>query len=696
MTTIASVRTARWWGHWRKPCGSACAALLLAAVGSAQGQIDPTGEGQSPNEPIPTGPAGGSYPGPGDTVPPGTTGGTGGGPSTPGGGPGTPAPGNPFTPSGPTNGPVGYPVPTPAATPTISILDLGPDTATWEIWWNLNRDRFLAIKRSIYAGDAAAGSGGTGLERRRPDPRIVADRVIPALSRVLEKETDPALIAEALIAIARADAGRGLDDPTSTRVLERLSAALSHKQLSVVESAVMALGARGSSRSMPILAAIVEDSAAGRAALARPSVPTRVRAIAALSLGLVGQRGRVDAQRYAAHVLARPLQAKEHVPQDLAGACAAALGLVDLGGPVASDQDAPAASSAASLVHFLQGLADESDRDQLVRGQAVASVGRIAAHAPESVRAAAIVWAVRVATDSARPTPVRQGAAIALGRAARPTDAAHDRAARAALAAMARDTDRLARGLAWVARAEIGARAREEGEKSAALEIQAGLLADFVDAKSSALGFVGLAIGVLAHDSALVAAADGNRALKDNWSRARSPSDASAIGLALGLRFDITAAPLLAERFPREGDAQARAALALGLGMTGSTAVLNGLKTASAPDNHPLVIRDSAIARALLGDRTAAAEMAAMLAGTKSLLAADYASDALAAMGDGTVLDGLLALVADASTPTGRKSRIVRALGAVADASLLPWNEPLRADGHYGAAFEAWNAVVIR
>ncbi len=692
MTTIARVMAA-WRRSW---CASGCAGILLAAVCSAQGQIDPTGQGGNPHDPIPTGPAGGSYPGPGDTVPPGTTGGTGGGPSTPGGGPGPTTPGAPFTPSGPTNGPIGSPMPTPAATPRISIFDLGPDTATWEIWWNLNRDRFLAIKSSIYAGDAAAGVGGTGLAQRRPDPRIIADRVIPALSKVLEKETDPALVAEALIAIARADVGRGLDDPTSERVLERISAALSHKQRSVVESAVMALGARASSRSMPILAAIVEDSAAGRAALARPSVPTRVRAIAALSLGLVAERARIDAQRYAAHVLARPLRTKENVPQDLAGACAAALGLVDLGGPAASDQDAPASSSASSLVHFLQGVADESDRDQLVRAQAVASVGRIAAHAPEPVRAAAIVWAVRVATDSSRPTPVRQGAAIALGRAALPTDSAHDRAARTALAAMARDTDRLARGLAWLARAEIGARAREEGEKSAALEIQSGLLAELAEAKSGALGFVGLALGVLAHDSALVAAADGNRALKDNWSRARSPSDASAIGLALGLRFDITAAPLLAERFAREGDAPARASLALGLGLAGSTAVLTSLKTTSAPDNHPLVIRDSAIARALLADRTAAAEMAALLAGTKSLLAADYASDALAAMGDGTVLDGLVALVADASTPTGRRARIVRALGAVADASLLPWNEPLRADGHYGAASEAWNAVVFR
>ena len=42
----------------------------------------------------------------------------------------------------------------------------------------------------------------------------------------------------------------------------------------------------------------------------------------------------------------------------------------------------------------------------------------------------------------------------------------------------------------------------------------------------------------------------------------------------------------------------------------------------------------------------------------------------------------------------GHPSR--RAARAAADASPLPWNEPLRADDHYGASFDAWNAVVNR
>ncbi len=676
-----------WTTSARVWCSTALVCAFLGAASAAQTPTDPT---QVPGQ-HPAGPAGGSYQGPGDTVP-GTLPGNGTGTTGTGLG-GGPTPGAPTLPGVPTGSPNS---PRPPAAPPISILDLGPDLATWESWWNLNRDRYLAIKRAIYAGDANLPPGGTGLARRRPDARTVADRVLPALSKIVETETDPALIGEALIALARADAGRESDDATSARVVERLAAALSQRQLAVVESAVLALGARGSARSLPLLAALVEDSAAGRTAIARPSVPTRVRAMAALSLGLAATRASVDVQRYATHALSRPLQGRADVPQDLAAACCAALGLVDLGGAPSSDQDLPASSSSHALVQFLQGLADDSGRDQIVRAQAVASVGRVAARADERTRAGAIVWAVRVATDASRPTPVRQAAAIALGRLGKPTESEFDRAARTTLAGMQRDTDRLARGLAWLARAEIGARARTEEDKPATLEIQTGLLADLAEAKSSAQGFVGVALGVLAHDSAIVAALEGNRALKEALPCARNPSDASALGLALGLRFDITSAQLVAERFARDGDAPARASLALGLGMAGATAYLPVLKSASGPENHPLVIRDASIARALLGDTTACTEMASLLASTKSLLAADFASDALAAMGDATVLDTLVGLVADTQAGASRRTRAVRALGAVADASLLPWNEPLRADGHFGAAFESWNATVYR
>ncbi|MCY2960167.1 MAG: hypothetical protein NTY35_08375 [Planctomycetota bacterium] len=564
------------------------------------------------------------------------------------------------------------------------------------MWWGLNRDRFLAIKSVLYAADANAAPAGTGLARRRPDPRLVAERVLPILIGVIEADSDPALVGEALLALARADLGRDIDDGASGRAVDRISSALSHRQLSVVESALMALGARGASRSIPVLAAILEDSPTGRIAVGRDEVPTRLRSIAALALGLAAGRGRVDVQRYAAHALTRPLRARDGVPQDLDAACAAALGLVDLGGGPASDQDLPAASSSAALVRFLTGLADEPDRDQVVRAQCAASAGRVAARGDERTRAAAIVWATGVAGDAARPTMVRQGAAIALGRLGRPDDSAPDRAARTALAALVRDSDRLVRGLAWLARGEIGARARQEEQKTAALEIQTELFADFAEAKSGGTGFLSLALGLFAHDSALVAAADGNRVLKEAWSRARSPSESSAIGLALGLRLDVASAPLLAERFPHEGDATARAALALGLGLSGATAVLPILRVVSVGENHPLVVRDASIARALLGDATAAAEMLALLANTRSLLVADFAADALAAVGDGTSIEALAALAKDPEMATGRRTRIVRALGAVADASLLPWNEPLRADGHFGAAFESWSAVVQR
>lgn len=677
---------------------STAAWLVLAmcpAIAAAQNPGgDPTGHPDDRPGGHPTGPAGGSNGGPGDTVPGGTgSGGSGG----IGGGPSAPGTGQPFTPGGPGPGQPGSPVGLPPKAPTLSILDLGADTATWEAWWNLNRDRYLAIKSRVYETDAAAGSApsGTGLAHKKPDGRLVADRVLPILSTVIERERDPTLAAEALIALARADRGRGVDDALSERVVQRIEGALADEQLSVCEAALLALGARGSAHSVPMLAAIVLDSTAGRTALKRDTVPTRLRSIAALALGLTAARGRVDIQRFAAHALSTPLESRKGIPQDFAAACVASLGLLDLGSGIASD-DLPASASASALARFLIGVADDPERDPLVRAQAAASAGRTGARTSDADRARAIAWAASTARDAARPTIVRQGAAIALGRLGRPTESAPDALARETLAELTRDTDRLVRGLSWLARAEIGARARVEPEKAAALAIQDGLIADFAEAKGGAMGFLALALGVFAHDSALIAAAEGNRTLKEAWARARNPSDSSAVGLALGLRLDITASPAMLERFGREGDAPARSALALGLGLAGATATIDALRVASGAENHPVVIRDSAIARALLGDESTATEMTALLAGTKSLLAADYAADALVAMGDARSIEQLVDIARDARESIGRRIRAVRALGGVADASVLPWNEPLRADGHFGAAFESWNVVVQR
>ncbi|MBL8860424.1 MAG: hypothetical protein JNK02_00285 [Planctomycetes bacterium] len=667
------------------------ALALSAACAAAQTPIGGQ-PGPGTQEPLPTGPAGGSYGGPGDTLPgslPGAPGGVPGAPQAPGAVGAPQAPGQPgATPAGPAAG-------QPPATPTIPFPIGGSDVAVWEAWWALNRDRFLAVRAAVYAPDAAAPREGTGLARRRPDPRYVVDRVIPALVATLDHETDPALLSEALLALARADRGRGADDASSARVHERLVAALGASQLAVAEQAVMALGAHGSTRALPLLAALVADAPEGRAALRRDSVPTRTRALAALALGLAAGGGRLDAQRFAAHALTSEIDTPGRAPLELAAACASALGLLDLESGVVDD-GLPPSSSSAALARHLAAIADDSRREQTVRAHAAASAGRVGARAGEVGRGRLILWAAGVARDGARPTPVRQGAAIALGLLGRPEDGDADRLARATLAELARDTDRLVRGLALLARAEIGARARADREKSAALEVQSGLLRELSEARAGHLGFAALALGVLGHESALVAAADANRALEDGWSRARTTSNSAAFGLALGLRSNAAAAPAILARFGREGDPAARASLALGLGLSGAPSALPPLRAASAGENHPVVVRDASIGRALLGDATACEELAALLVTTRSLLVADYAADALSAMGDARALEPLVGLARDRQAPTARRSRAVRALGAAADASLLPWNEPLRAHANFGAPYEAWGLVVQR
>ncbi len=678
---------------------AACALVMASGFAvHAQTQIGGQQVPQNDDGPTPTGPAGGSYTGPGDIVP--TDAGTGQGP---GSGPGTagPAAPGPVVPGVPGPGAGSAPVgrPAPLGLPSIPR---GEDPATWEVWWSYNRDRFLNVKTALYLPDAGRGPvsvGGTSVGRRRPDIYSVADRVLPILASIAEQETDPGVLSAALIAMARADAGRGHADALSERIASRLVAHLAHRQLDVARSAALALGIQARAASTPLLAALVDDSAAGRALCGRDEVPGTLRSTAAAALGLLARRsGREEVARYAVHSLVRPLEKRSHERQDLAATCAAAIGLAPPGDGIASDmvtgdgsieaRNLPPSASRTALVRFLQAIADDPERDLAVRAQCAAAVGRAAGQGPEALRAASIGWAATAATDAARPTAVRQGCAIALGLLGRPTAAPYDRAARSALVALGRDTDRLVRALALVAQGEIGGRARDESEKEPALEIQRVLLAEMENARSGSFGFAALALGILSHDSALVAAADGNRALKDAFGRTRSPSDVSALGLALGLRLDITSTPLSLERFGREGDPRARAALALGLGLAGGTEALAALRAALAGESRPEVARDVAIARTLLGDLSVVPELTAAATGTKSLLTAEIALNALSEVGDASALNVLADLARDPTAPAARRRLAVRALGGAADPSPFAWNEPLRAHAHYAAATE--------
>src|SRR5262249_26719040 len=104
---------------------------------------------------------GAPYRGPGDVVPPSPGGGRGtGGPSGPstGGpsGPATPGPGGPATPgpSGPTTGGPAGPSGGRAPTTGGHGIQLDPDLALWQFWWELNKDPFIRLKDAIGNGGA--------------------------------------------------------------------------------------------------------------------------------------------------------------------------------------------------------------------------------------------------------------------------------------------------------------------------------------------------------------------------------------------------------------------------------------------------------------------------------------------------------------------------------------------------------------
>jgi hypothetical protein len=138
---------------------------------------------------------GGIYRGPGDVVPPSPGGGRPPigtpGPVTPGAkSPSSPVPHLPGPPTPSTGG--GTPAagsPRPAGRTTGGVA-IEPDLATWDFWWEFNKDSYLRLKDAVHAGGAVTGDDrdwvGRGLlhearDTLRPTRDQILTDVLPAL-----------------------------------------------------------------------------------------------------------------------------------------------------------------------------------------------------------------------------------------------------------------------------------------------------------------------------------------------------------------------------------------------------------------------------------------------------------------------------------------------------------------------------------
>lgn len=650
---------------------------------------------------------GGQYRGPGDTVPLGGSGGT----SAPGAG-GVSGPTGPGG-STPTTGVPGRVGPGgPGSSPSSGTASGGPDggldLSQWSFWWEFNKDPFLDLKRSVHSAATVTGSdawflgNGEKIQSRdslRPTEAQVRDSIAPALLAALEGETNSDVVTGCLIALAKI--GDPPEESGDSPIGLRLASYLSSPNQEISETAAVALGILGNPTRIELLGSLLDDTPQGRASVARHEVPLRTRAFAAYALGLVGARctreedRKVIVQRLRAH-----LETRDQRARDLPVACVIALGLTPLATLEAPAGAPPEAGRTAQVEYLLSFLADES-QPELVRAHVPTALARLIA--PELPRSLGEALRTRVgsallelvAERSKASAPIQQSATLALGLIGSNDLAAPlDRSTIEALIRLAADGEVQTRLFALMSLARVGGRTRPDAQdaEGGTERVAKALLRVLAEGKGQAPSWAALACGVLARSLA----SDGVQssriaglqvAVRTALREERSAERIGALAVAAGVMRDLEAAPELLLRLSSVREEDARGYVALGLGLMNARNALEPIQAIVAEARfRPGLLKQSAIALGLLGDKNAVGVLAEQLADAKGLATQASLSMALGFIGDRRSVEPLVAMLRSKEVTERARGFAAAALGIVADQAPLPWNATLSCDQNYLAA----------
>ena len=656
---------------------------------------------------------GGTYRGPGDTVPPGGGRGAGGPPSPPSQGPPAQGPhGAPQRP--PTPGSPGGIPGAPGGGSRAAVTgqsSAGVDLTDWEFWWGFNKDPYLQLKAAIHMLGPATNSDNFFLGRGQQDPR--ADRLSPnaedrarvkeALLVALEREGDSSndVLTGALIALAKI--GEEVDVDGNPRLAPVFQRFLSHPNNEVAECAALAMGILASESCIDPLTDLLTDSPAGRRAVKGTEVPYPMRAAAAFGLGLIGSRINDEEQRQRISFdLVRLMESPAFSTRDIKVACMSAFGIVPLApsGPIAEGVDitdpAQATSSyEAQVAYLLRWLDPRKARQDMrthhwyVRAHAPTALARLVADHPERE---AVLPALTALLDEHADVHdfVRMSVAQALGSLVDADGEGPDAQAREALVGASKTADQQTRRFALIALAQAGSR-KGQGEDAwgGAADVQRALQRPL--GKGRLRPWSALAIGV--HVNALLQAdgpgvADLQRALRAEASGERSPADAGAFMIGVGLAQDQDAYEVLSQRLDFfNGRPQARGYAAVGLGLLGNTDAKEALQDLLASSRYkPELLRSCAVGLGLLRDKSLVPNLTKELARAKTSITQAALAGALGTIGDRSAIDPLLEMLADPQVTQTARGFAAVSLGMVCDERLLPWSVPYSVGFNYRAS----------
>ena len=625
---------------------------------------------------------GGMYRGPGATFPPG-----GGGPAATGAIPGS------------------------SLTAPSGAPDAGTgDTTHWGLWWQMNLATYLALKAHVHSLDVGTGSEGWFLGNGnkpeaatlRPSDTQVRTSVVPALLAVLEGgKAGNDLTTGALVALAKI--GESPDGSDGARIEAALMRSLPHGNQEIRETAAVALGILASPRAIPTLAHLLWDTPTGRKSVKASEVDYRTRSFAAYGLGLIGARAEREIDRMlVVSVLRRALEGDDTRSRDLEVACLVSLGLVPLATietPVAaaSDESPPPESSRLAQLAFVFEILSDKRREKLARAQCPVTLARLLDGLPEPQlareRARVAAYLLEVVERDTDVPELVQSCILALG-AIGTNDGKDELDAhiRRALANVPRGYEPQARGFALMAAAELGARMGRDDPSQGVDDVRELLVRELSTGKNTLKPWAGLASGVLCHGLAQQgtkhpAVETLRRVLRVTLEDENSPLNVGAYALGAGLARSTDCAPRMLELVEQELVEDARGQVAIGLGLLGSPAAVPPLRKIVTESRYrPELLRQSAMALGLLGDKDIGLQLAAMLKDARSLASQAAIATALGFIGDRRSIEPLLALLTDENVSERARAFAAVALGNVADKEMLPWNSKIGFGINYRAA----------
>ena len=569
-----------------------------------------------------------------------------------------------------------------SVTPNAKSADVVPASASWQAWWESNKEPFL--RRDAPGATApVTGSDDFYLGRRRPD--VVAtekstvddrrSRIVPALAALMEHERLRDVQSACLIALGKV----GLDAP-GIDIEQLMAARIPRDDQEVRETAVLALGISGRKTAVPRLLALLRNDADGKKLADQAEVGERIRTFAAYGLALIARRSAEPVLQQEVHeLLWSLLRDPAIVSRDLRVACVLGIGILRADPDRSSDKRLGWRAVEQLLGWFEQDL---GAGEEFVQEHAPISIARLLGNGTSPLhQRCKKAFVACLESGSRRGNAILSSAAIALGMMSLPPESHADDAAssKALQHSYDRGAEEHVRMFSVMALGRIGGAGNRNWLLS---EYQHGN-------KTMEKPWLAIGLGVIAAGAARRGAVDEEiaRLLLQELVAASHEDMITPLAVAVGLTGHKAAAPRVLELLrDRAENERVTGYLCAGLGLLGDPSAVPALvEVLEQSQRRPFALQQCAVALGSLGDAQVTQRLVKMLREGSSVAVLAALASAITRIGDRSAIDALIAASADEEVPKLGRAFVAAALGGVGDKDPLPWHLPLSVDANYSS-----------